>query len=107
MMHTEASNVAAINPRHADHNGGKDAFVSCELQGALIPSDKTRHENSIVKVTLNGSLTHLREIEPVRCSTLCCHLTQDNGRPAPALTLQGRQWYVDVAEEKSDVCSSR
>ena len=101
MMHTEASNVAATDPRHADHNGEKDAFVSCELQGALIPSDKTRHENSMVKV--NGSLTHLREMEPVRCSTLCCHLTQDKGRPAPAQTLRQRRFCSDVATLIIDV----
>lgn len=30
----------------------------------------------------------------------------EDGRPAPAQTLRWRQWFVDMAEEKSTVCSS-
>ena len=32
---------------------------------------------------------------------------REGGQAAPAGGLEGRQWYADVAEEKSDVCSSR
>ncbi|ORX96686.1 hypothetical protein BCR34DRAFT_179234 [Clohesyomyces aquaticus] len=35
------------------------------------------------------------------------HSSGGDGRPAPALTLRRRRWFVDIAEEKSAVCSCR
>jgi len=32
--------------------------------------------------------------------------SREDGRPAPAMILRWRRWYVDQAKEKSAVCSS-